>query len=117
MVLTDLVSVAMGRSSPQGVLHGNYSAGATIVVIVALSLALGVGHHGDRAESAFAATDVGGPGGAGDDVFRVLIGPRLHVRRDRHYPARVDLPWTSRLRSCDRTVQHDPVDWHWQPTL
>jgi hypothetical protein len=40
LVLTDLVSVAMGRSSPQGVLHGNYSAGATIVVIVALSLAL-----------------------------------------------------------------------------
>ena len=37
---TDLVSVAMGRLSQQGVLHGNYSAGTTIAVIVALSLAL-----------------------------------------------------------------------------
>jgi hypothetical protein len=40
LILTDLVSVAMGRLSQQGVLHGNYSAGTTIVVIVALSLAL-----------------------------------------------------------------------------
>jgi hypothetical protein len=30
----------MGRLSQQGVLHGNYSAGTTIAVIVALSLAL-----------------------------------------------------------------------------
>ena len=40
LILTDLVSVAMGRLSQQGVLHGNYSAGTTIAVIVALSLAL-----------------------------------------------------------------------------
>ena len=40
LVLTDLVSVARARLSPEGVLHGNYLAGTTIVVIVALSLAL-----------------------------------------------------------------------------
>ena len=40
LVLTDLVSLAAGRSTREGVLEGNFKAGRTIAIIVALSLAL-----------------------------------------------------------------------------
>ena len=40
LVLTDLVSLAAGNSTHEGVIHGNFKAGRTIAVIMALSLAL-----------------------------------------------------------------------------
>ena len=94
-------------------LHGNYSAGATIVVIAALSLALVLATMIVPSLPSLRQTSAGLA--ALGTMYFALIGLGF-MFVEIGIIQRVDLPWTSRLRSCDRTVQHDPVDWHWQPT-